>query len=323
MSELLVTRAGPLTTVQDLGRPGLAHLAVSRSGAADAASLRLANRLVGNPEGAAGLETTLLGAAVRLRSAAGSGRWVAVTGADCEVRVDGRPADVNHPVYLPAGAEIDLGAATRGLRSYLAVAGGVLVAPVLGSRSRDTLNGLGPAPLGEDDELPLGEPGRPAHADAVPGVPLAGAVGVRITPGPRHGWFTDESLALLVGAPYEVTGDSDRVGARLTGPVLERVSEQALPSEGIVLGAVQVPDNGQPLVFLADHPTTGGYPVVGVVHPRDLPAVAQARPGTSIRFRWSPLGWGRGDRGAGVLRDRGRTARGGGHDAAARRERQA
>jgi biotin-dependent carboxylase-like uncharacterized protein len=286
VSELVVTRPGPLTTVQDLGRPGLAHLAVSRSGAVDAASLRLANRLVGNPEGAAGLETTLLGAAVRLR-APESGRWVCVTGADCEVRVAGRPADTNRAVWLPAGAELDIGAATRGLRSYLAVAGGVLAEPVLGSRSHDTLNGIGPAPLTRTTSLPLGDPGEPAPADAVPGVPLASAVGVRLTPGPRHDWFTVESLARLVAVPYEVTGDSDRVGARLAGPALEPARAGALPSEGIVLGAVQVPDNGQPLVFLADHPTTGGYPVVGVVHPGDLPAVAQARPGTRIWFRWS------------------------------------
>lgn len=284
MSELLVTRPGPLTTVQDLGRPGLAHLAVCRSGAADAVSLRLANRLVGNPEGAAGLETTLLGAAVRLRGP-GSGRWVAVTGAECEVRVDGRPADTNRAVRLPAGAELDIGAATRGLRSYLAVAGGVLAEPVLGSRSRDTLNDLGPAPLAAGTSLALGVPGEPAAADAVPGVPLAPVVVVRLIPGPRHDWFTAASRARLVAAPYEVTGHSDRVGVRLAGPALERARPGALPSEGIVLGAVQVPDNGRPLVFLADHPTTGGYPVVGVVHPGDLPAVAQARPGTQIRFR--------------------------------------
>jgi biotin-dependent carboxylase-like uncharacterized protein len=282
---LVVVRPGPLTTVQDLGRPGLAHLAVSRSGAADPASLRLANRLVGNPEGNAGLETTALGADVRL----GSGRWVAVTGATCDVTVDGRPADADRPLYVPAGAVLSLGPARHGLRTYVAVAGGLAVEPVLGSRATDTLSGIGPPPPAAGDVLPLGPPrGEPAWVDVVPRAVPSGAADVRLVPGPRDDRITAGARRTLVEEPYVVTADADRVGVRLDGPPLERATDAALASEGIVTGAVQVPPNGRPLVFLADHPTTGGYPVVGVVHPADLWLLAQARPGTAVRFHRHP-----------------------------------
>jgi biotin-dependent carboxylase-like uncharacterized protein len=283
---LVVERAGPLTTVQDLGRPGLAHLGVPRSGAADAAALRLANRLVGNPETAAGLETTMLGADVRLTA----GRWVAVTGADCEVRVDGRAAGTHAPRYVPPGGRLEIGPALRGLRSYLAVGGGIGVEPVLGSRSTDTLSGIGPQRPAEGAVLPLGEPARvPAPVDIAPRPGLPDVGDVRLLPGPRHDRFTPAALRTLTREPYTVSADGDRVGVRLDGPALERSDPAGLPSEGVVLGAVQVPAGGRPLVFLADHPTTGGYPVVAVVHPDDLWQVAQARPGTRLRFRWYPV----------------------------------
>jgi biotin-dependent carboxylase-like uncharacterized protein len=283
----VVARAGLLTTVQDLGRHGAAHLGVSPAGAADPASLRLANRLVGNPEAAAGLETTLLGADVRLTAA----RWVAVTGAGCEVaiRVDGRdhPTDADRPRYLRAGATLSIGPARWGVRSYLAVSGGIAVEPTLGSRSTDTLSRLGPPPLKDGDVLPLGDPGgEPAAVDVVPRPSVPAAVDVRLVRGPRDRALTDAALRTLTGRTYQVTPESDRVGVRLDGPPLERSGDAAVPSEGIVLGAVQVPPSGLPLVFLADHPTTGGYPVVAVVHPADLWLVAQSRPGTSIRFHW-------------------------------------
>jgi biotin-dependent carboxylase-like uncharacterized protein len=277
-----VTRAGLLSTVQDLGRPGLAHLGVPRSGAVDAASLRLANRLVGNAEDAAGIETTLLGADLRFRVA----RWAAVTGARGAVRVDGRPAAADQPLFVPAGSTLSVGSADQGVRAYVAIAGGIAVPPVLGSRSTDTLSHLGPAPLADGDVLPLGPvTGEPAPVDVVPRPAVLDVPEVRLIPGPRDDWFSTE---LLTNAPYTVSTLSDRVGVRLEGPVLTRLKEGELPSEGIVLGAVQVPANGQPLIFLADHPTTGGYPVVGVVHPADIGLVAQAAPGTHIRFLTAP-----------------------------------
>ena len=284
-AELVVRRPGLLTTVQDAGRPGAAHLGVSPSGALDQAALRLANRLVGNPQDAAALETTLLGADVRLTA----GRWVAVTGAGCDVAVSGRPADGDRPLYVAPGATLSVGPARWGVRSYVAVGGGIAVEPVLGSRSTDTLSRIGPPPLTEGDVLPLGDVrGAPAAVDVVPRSAVTGTVDVRLVPGPRDATLTAAALRTLVTHPYEVTDHSDRVGARLAGPPLERSGDQAVPSEGIALGSVQVPRDGLPLVFLADHPTTGGYPVVAVVHPADLWIVAQSRPGTALRFRWHP-----------------------------------
>jgi biotin-dependent carboxylase-like uncharacterized protein len=282
---LEVVRAGLLSTVQDLGRPGLAHLGVPRSGAADPDSLRLANRLVGNPPDAAGIETTVLGIDVRVDRPG----WVAVTGAPCRVTLDGRPGHLDTAQYVPAGTAVSVGPATAGLRSYLAVAGGIAVLPVLGSRSTDTLSGIGPPPLAEGTVLPVGGlPTRPAAVDVAPRPGIPGVAWLRLIPGPRDDWFTGESLREFFASSYLVTTSTNRVGARLAGPPLVADHRGGLPSEGMVLGAVQVPAGGQPIVFLADHPTTGGYPVVGVVHPDDLWLVAQAAPGTGVRFRRTP-----------------------------------
>jgi biotin-dependent carboxylase-like uncharacterized protein len=274
-----VVDAGALTTVQDLGRPGWAHLGVPRSGGLDQPALRLANRLVGNPEAAAALETTATGVVVRVDHAS----TIAVTGARCVVRVDGRAVDWAAAVTAGAGAEISVGPATDGLRSYVALAGGIAVEPVLGSRSSDLLSGLGPRPLRSGDRLPLGDPGpAPAGTEAVP---RPRATTLRLALGPRADWFTSAGIAALDGSAYEVTADSNRIGLRLRGRPVERARTGELPSEGMVLGAVQVPPNGQPVVFLHDHPTTGGYPVLGVVLDEDLPVCAQARPGDRLRLR--------------------------------------
>ncbi|MFD8938214.1 biotin-dependent carboxyltransferase family protein, partial [Streptomyces sp. NPDC059578] len=258
---VVVVRPGALTTVQDRGRPGYAHLGVGRSGALDPPAAALGNRLVGNPEDSAVLETTVTGCAVRPRQ----GVLAAVTGAPCRVTVDGRPAGSGSALWVPAGAVLDLGPATAGVRSYLALGGGVAVDPVLGSRSTDLLSGLGPPPLGAGDVLPLG-PGRPpvARVDTAPQPGPPGArrelvLGVRF--GPRADWFTATALHVLTTRAYRVSPASNRVGLRTEGPALQRAVGGELPSEGLVLGAVQVPPDGRPVVFLADHPTTGGYPV--------------------------------------------------------------
>ncbi|SFF56222.1 biotin-dependent carboxylase uncharacterized domain-containing protein [Actinacidiphila alni] len=289
---LLVVRAGALTTVQDLGRPGHAHLGVPRSGALDGPALRAANRLVGNPAGAAGLETTVNGCALRPSYAV----TVAVTGAPSPVRIDGRPAAWGASVRVPGGALLEVGTAAPGLRCYLAVAGGVAVPPVLGSRSTDLLSGLGPAPLADGDVLPVGPvPG--TGADTGTGT-AAGARGADVLPlpgpgpelvlpvarGPRDDWFTADAFRTLFGGGYIVSPASNRIGLRTRGPALRRARGGELPSEGMVLGAVQVPPDGRPVVFLADHPTTGGYPVIGVVPEGSLPAAAQSPPGTPVRF---------------------------------------
>lgn len=283
MTGVTVVRAGALTTVQDLGRPGHAHLGVPRSGALDLPAHRLANRLVGNTDGAATLETTVSGCALR---AAGP-LLVAVTGAACAVRVGGRPAAWGAPVRVPGGAVLDVGAATAGLRSYVAVAGGFAVEPVLGSRATDLLSGLGPAPLADGDELPVGAVrGAVATADVLPYGPVGAELVLPFVPGPREDWFAPDALAGLVGGEYAVSPASNRIGLRTDGPALRRAAGRGgeLPSEPMVPGAVQVPPDGRPVVFLADHPTTGGYPVIGVVPEESLPAAAQSAPGTRIRF---------------------------------------
>ncbi|WNO75792.1 biotin-dependent carboxyltransferase family protein [Streptomyces sp. AM8-1-1] len=279
---IAVVRAGALSTVQDLGRPGHAHLGVPRSGALDAPAARTVNRLVGNAEGAAVLETTLNGCALRPRCAV----TVAVGGAPCPVTVDGRPVAWGAPVRVAAGSLIEAGWAARGVRSYVAVAGGFAVEPVLGSRSTDLLSGLGPAPLADGAVLPLGRPtGQPARLDGgVPWPAPPAELILRVRLGPRADWFTDGALRTLASGGYRVSASSNRIGLRTEGPALERARTGELPSEGMVLGAVQVPPDSCPVVFLADHPTTGGYPVVAVVDPRDLPATAQAAPGTPVRF---------------------------------------
>ncbi|SDG33010.1 biotin-dependent carboxylase uncharacterized domain-containing protein [Sinosporangium album] len=274
--EVLAT--GMLATVQDAGRPGYAHLGVPRSGAADERSLALANRLVGNPEGFAGIELTLGGARLRFRG----GAWVAVTGAPCEVA----GGEMYAPAWVPPGGEVTVGMPAAGLRTYVAVRGGVAVEPVLGSRSHDTLSGLGPAPLKPGDLLPVGPAlglALPA-ADYAPPPSFPSAPVLRMLPGPRDDWFAEGAVEAMCAVPYAVSSDSNRVGVRLRGPAPRRTRRGELPSEGMVRGAVQVPPDGQPIVFLADHPPTGGYPVIGVVVEADIGTAAQLRPGDTVRF---------------------------------------
>ncbi|MEU7746627.1 biotin-dependent carboxyltransferase family protein [Nonomuraea sp. NPDC049158] len=283
-----VLAPGPYATVQDLGRHGYAHLGVPRSGAADEASLRLGNRLVGNPEEAAGIELTYGGA----RLAFHSGAWVAVTGAPCPLTGPSPStvvAGMNVPFWVPAGSELRFGAPVWGLRTYLAVRGGIAVEPVLGSRSTDSLSGLGPPPLRQGTVLPVGgsEGLVEISVDLAPAGEPPPAV-LRIVPGPRDDWFAPDALAELCAEPYEVSQDSNRVGVRLRGREPTRAREGELPSEGMVTGAVQVPPSGQPIIFLADHPPTGGYPVIGVVRTADLPIAAQLRPGDRVRFTVRP-----------------------------------
>ncbi|TVL93394.1 biotin-dependent carboxyltransferase family protein [Streptomyces sp. SAJ15] len=280
-SAFAVVRAGALTTVQDLGRAGHAHLGVPRSGALDLPAHRLANRLVGNPERAATLETTLTGCALRVRRAV----TAAVTGAACAVTVDGRPAPWGAAFRVPAGAVLEVGPAIHGVRGYLAFGGGIDVEPVLGSRATDLLSGLGPAPLADGAVLRLGAAhGPPPAVDAAAGAGPAPELVLPVLLGPRDDWFTARGLRTLATGDFRVSAASNRIGLRTEGPALERARDGELPSEGMVLGALQVPPAGRPVLFLADHPTTGGYPVVGVVPEPWLAAAAQAVPGTPLRF---------------------------------------
>jgi biotin-dependent carboxylase-like uncharacterized protein len=275
-----VEEVGAQVTVQDLGRPGLAHLGVPRSGALDAPAHRLANRLVGNPESAATLECLDGRVTVRVHSSA----TVAVTGAEVPVSVDGRAREWGSGFPVRAGALVEVGAATSGLRAYLAVSGGIAVTEVLGSRATDLLSGLGPDPVEIGDTLPLGPPtGAPVPVDA-PRPPRRTGV-LRMLLGPREDWFEPEAVSALDGSSYVVGSSSNRIGLRLEGDPIPWAGSEELPSEGMVLGAVQVPPNGQPVVFLHDHPTTGGYPVIGVVLADDLASCAQLRPGERVTLR--------------------------------------
>lgn len=273
---LTVLEPGALTTVQDLGRRGLRGLGIGPSGACDREAHRLANALVGNPAECATLEVTLGGLAVRAETTL----TLALAGA--------RSPSVPHlaPMTLRAGDVLRLEAPTAGLRTYVAVRGGIPVEPVLESRSTDMLSGLGPPPLSTGDRLPVGAPTGP-----MPGVDVAPVreptdepLTVKVRPGPRRDWFTQASWPLLTGQDYAVSSKSNRVGLRLEGQPLERVREGELISEGMLPGAIQVPPAGTPVVFLADCPVTGGYPVVAYVADCDLDALGQARPGQVVRF---------------------------------------
>ncbi|MGW1341928.1 5-oxoprolinase subunit C family protein [Kribbella sp. NPDC002412] len=276
MSSLTILEPGPLATIQDGGRIGQASLGIPTSGACDRTSYALANRLVGNTPEAAAIEVTFGGLVLH----ADTDLVVAITGAPCP----GVP--LNAPTILRAGEVLHFGPPRTGLRTYVAVRGGIAVPPVLGSRSTDLLSGLGPAPLTAGQTLPVG-----CDYGPMPGVDLAPVadppgdeVVVRVTPGPRRDWFTDAGWESFTTQSYVVSSNSNRVGVRLEGTPLERSREGELASEGMALGAVQIPPSGLPVIFLTDHPVTGGYPVIAYVTTATLPTCAQLRPGQPLRF---------------------------------------
>lgn len=266
---------GLLTTVQDRGRPGYAHLGVPRSGALDRGALALGNRMVGNGPDAAGLETTLNGCVLRARGT----RVVAVVGAFADIEVDRRPMPWGTRIAIPDGGELRVGPAQHGARSVIAVAGGIDVEPVLGSRSRDTLSGIGPEPVATGGFLPVAEIHIEGETAEVPFRPPL--LRVRLLPGPHAGWCDRSALA----SAWRVAVDSNRVGVRLEGARVER-RDGEIRSFPMITGAVQLPPSGQPIVLLADHATTGGYPVVAVIAPEDLDACAQWRPGDEVTTYW-------------------------------------
>lgn len=280
-----VLEPGPLLTIQDRGRRAWGHLGVPAGGAADRRSAAGANHMAGNPADRAVLEATLGGCRLRLWA----DRKVAVTGAVADVTVDGLPARQHAGLYLRAGSELAVGGCRRGVRVYIAIAGGVDAVQVLGSRSTDTLSWLGPAPLRSGDVIPLGEPQTAAARDLAPvgtELPLADTVMVvRARRGPRHDWLSPEGLRALATAEFVVAGSSDRTGVRLEGPPLARSREGDIPSEGMVPGAVQLPPDGRPIILLRNHPTTGGYPVVAVVDDEGVDSLSQAAPGQRLRLR--------------------------------------
>lgn len=280
---LEVVEPGPFTTVQDEGRPGLSAWGVGRSGAADRAAAALANRLVANRPRAAVLELTMGGLAVR----SDAPLTMAVTGAVAPVWLDGVPASFAAPVPVPGGAELRVGAPESGLRTYLAVRGGIAVDRVLGSRSYDVLARLGPPPLQAGDVMAVGpEPKAMPLVDVVvPPSPPAGATVLHGWAGPHLDALHPAAVLLLAEQEWTVSWDSDRSGIRLMGEPLALATDRQWPPEGLVRGAVQVPPSGRPVVMLADHPVTGGYPSVGALDDVSCDLAAQLRPGDRLRLR--------------------------------------
>ncbi|WP_223624731.1 urea amidolyase family protein [Microbacterium sp. EST19A] len=288
-----IVRASLPLLVQDAGRPGYAALGVSASGAADRRAMRDANRAVGNATTAAVLES-VGGAVLRFRGA-GVAAVTGAIGALTLVEAGGAVRAVVHgaPFATVDGDELTLGQPDRGLRSVIAVRGGIDAEPALGSRSADTLAGLGPGALAAGAVVPVGGAApHPVEPEAVPrDLPASGElVELEITLGPRDDWFTAAALDTLTGQEWTVTPRSDRVGIRLQGDEpLERSVGGELPSEGAVTGALQVPPDGQPVLFLADHPLTGGYPIIGALTDRGLDLAGQLPPGVRLRFRIAAL----------------------------------
>lgn len=292
-----VIKPGLLTTIQDLGRYQYQQYGVVVGGAMDSLSLQVSNLLVGNYKNAAALEVTLIGPVLQFSS----DTWIAVCGADFNGYMELSnqekvPLALWRPVLVPKGAQVHLGASQRGARSYMAVEGGICVEPVLGSKSTYLRAGIGGwqgRALQSGDALPIGPQtsalslwqGHVSWSASHSIRPhLTQEVVVRVVPGPEYDRFTEESQRRFFSKEFLVTPQSDRMGYRLQGPSIQLEGQYDMLSDAIVLGAIQVPPDGQPIVLMADRQTTGGYPRIGVVATIDIPLIAQLRPGQRVRF---------------------------------------
>jgi antagonist of KipI len=294
-----VARAGLLTTVQDAGRPGVQQHGIVRAGAMDAVAHGIANVLVGNEPGAAALEATLLGPTLEFDADA----LVAVGGADLDATLDDRAVPLWRPFLVAGGSVLVLGRARTGCRAYVAVAGGIDVPVVMGSRSTDLIACMGGhegRALAAGDTLPIGEMSetgtlirdrirasprdvRSAGRSLLPR--YTNEPFVRVLRGPEHDRFTAASQLLMFKEPFQLTAQSNRMGLRLTGPALSLAGAYDLFSSPVAAGSVQVPPSGEPIVLMADHQTIGGYPRIANVITVDLPLLAQSPPGAFTRFR--------------------------------------
>jgi biotin-dependent carboxylase-like uncharacterized protein len=277
---ITVLEPGRLTTFQDSGRRGFAHLGVPRAGAADSLSVRQANLLAGNPEYAAALELTHSGPTLRFDVNA----VIAFAGGRVEAHLDDSPIPMYQSVPVRAGQVLVCGTVRTGMRCYLAVAGGFDIPPVLTSAATDTLAGLGPSVLCAGDAFAIHS--RSLHAGWYLRAPpeFFDEVSLRVIPGPHAECFSAGALEDFLHAGFEVRANSDRTGLRLAGARVARNNQNELHSQGMVSGAVQVPGDGHPIVLLSNHGTTGGYPVIAVVIRADLPRLGQLRPGAMLRF---------------------------------------
>ncbi len=287
---LEVIQPGLLTTVQDLGRWGYQGYGVPVCGALDPVSLRIGNILVGNHESLAGLEMTGVGPTLRFTEDA----VVAVTGADLGPRIDSKPIPSWESLRVPSGSTLSFGGPLDGLRAYLAVAGGIDVPPVMGSRSTDLKSGFGGLngrAIQAGDKLPIGQSSLAENWSpkslpaAISRQPTYGQTfEIRVVMGPQDRMFTKTGIAVLLTSEYTVSTDSDRTGCRLEGPPVGHVRGPDIVSDGSALGSIQVPGSGAPIILLADRGTTGGYTKVATVISPDIGLLAQAMPGAKVRF---------------------------------------
>jgi antagonist of KipI len=280
-----VVKPGFFTTVQDCGRWGYAHLGISPAGAADALSLRIANLLVGNDENAPALEMTLVGATLEFEESA----IVAISGASCECKSGPNAVPLNHAINVAAGEVLQCGSATNGARIYLAVQGGFDVPLVMGSTSTDMrgrFGGFEGRRLQRGDVLRVRKNSnsrvRHVHVGIVDAAPPAGPM--RVTRGAQHDWFSRETYSKFLSSSYVVTEQSDRAGLRLQGEAVSPSEKSQLLTDGIPLGAIQVPQDGQPIILFVDQQTTGGYPKIANVIAADMHRVGQLRPRDQVWF---------------------------------------
>jgi antagonist of KipI len=286
MSVIQVQSPGLLTTVQDLGREGFGPLGVSASGAADPIALRLGNRLVGNTEGAAGLEMTLLGGTFLFPE----GAIIALAGSDFGATLDGAPLDIWTSVEALPGQTLRVGSTQSGARCYLCVRGGIAVKPFLASASTHLLSGLGGHEgrgLRKEDVLHIG----PATASfRKQSLSLNAAARLfprktlRVTPGPQSDWFPKSSMQVFYTGTYRVAEESNRMGLRLEGPAIAQTSRAEMITEGVSIGAVQITAGGLPIILFVEQQTTGGYAKIANVISADLHSLGQLRPRDEIRF---------------------------------------
>lgn len=286
MSGVVIQAPGLFTTVQDLGREGFAPLGVSASGAADPVSLRIGNRLVGNPEGAAALEMTLIGGSFTFERAA----VIALTGADVGASIDSVPQPMWSSLEIQQGQTVALGPSRFGARAYLCVQGGIAVEPFLGSASTHVLSGLGGfegRALRKGDRLELGAANSLFRKRTLaPKIleRLQPRKTIRVTDGPQSDWFASAAWKAFCESSFRVTEQSNRMGIRLEGPPIPLDSSREMITEGVSLGAVQVPPSGQPIILFVEQQTTGGYPKIANVISADRHSLGQLRPRDSIRF---------------------------------------
>jgi antagonist of KipI len=286
MSSLLVENPGLLTTVQDLGRPGFGPLGVSPSGAADPVALRLGNMLVGNEQGTAALEITLVGG----RYTFPEGAVIALAGADFGAKLDGRPMEMWVPHAVLPGGTLELGLTRTGARCHLCIAGGIQVESFLGSASTHLLSGLGGfagRALRRDDVLQLGAPQQKIRRRRISAKvleTLKPRKSLRVSEGPQVDWFSEETTRTFFQGAFRVSENADRLGLRLVGASLMPESTREMISEGVSLGAVQVTPSGQPIILFVEQQTAGGYPKIANVIGADLCCIGQLRPRDEIRF---------------------------------------